>query len=127
MRRLLLLLIPVFVLGFVAYAQAESPKLIFKNKCADIDPANPDWTCLNKTQAAQSVEATEQVLLAIKNTKFKKPITIILRDPKILHSAEYGRYWQFGAWLVNGKIEFAAMPGCPNGRKLLERLLRQIS
>lgn len=127
----------------VAPVSAEV-KYSFKNKCADIDPAalasanaltdriergaalDVLWECLNKTQAAQSEEAVAQLLLAVKNTGFKKKIPFVLRDPKILRNEEYGRYWEFGAWYVNGRIEFAAMPGCPNARKILERLLRRL-
>ncbi len=119
-----LLLLLIFCLAVVP-AQAEV-KYTFKNKCADIDPVAPKWDCLNRTQAAQSREAVAQLLLAVKNTGFKKDIPFVLRDPKILRSEEYGRYWQFGAWYVNGKIEFAAMPSCVGARRQLERLLRRL-
>ena len=97
-------------------AEAQNPRVIFLNKCKDINPSAPDWTCLNKSQAAQSFEVKAQVNQACKR---KHCPTIYSIDPKVSH----GDY-TFGAWRVNAKVYFAAMPGCPSGRKALERLLR---
>ena len=98
-------------------AEAQNPKIVFLNKCADVDINNPDWRCLNKTQAAQSLEVKKQVNQACKR---KHCPTIYSIDPKRNRGGDY----LFGAWRTNGRVYFAAMPGCPNGRKALERLLR---
>lgn len=112
------------VMAFAIHAEAQATApvtLVFLNECSDIDPVNPDWTCLNRTQAAQKKEIFEQVWAASYNTKTSKPVTIYSIDPIIDSRGGYN----FGAWKINGKILYAAMPGCANARKKLERLLRQ--
>lgn len=106
-------------LFFSAIARAEPYTVTFQNKCEDIDPAKPDWTCLNLSQGCQRAETLAQVAKAIRNTKYKKHITIYSIDPK-----RRGGDYLFGAWKVRGKVYFACMPGCVNAKRDLERLLR---
>jgi hypothetical protein len=129
------MILAVILLTCTSLAHAEA-KIVFLNKCPDLpaeafipatnkaewDAKTVLWACLNETQAAQSSETKEQVQLAIKNTKFKKNITIYSVDPRRPDRDT----WEFGAWLRNGKVYFSAMPGCPNGRRVLEKLLRRL-
>jgi len=104
-------------------AKAEQVlRINYMNKCADIDPAAPDWSCLNRTQAAQRPETRAQILEAIKKAKYKKNLTIYSIDPIRPRRGE----WEFGAWKRGKYIFFAAMPGCPNARVELTRLLRRL-
>jgi len=107
----------------IGSAKAEQVlRINYMNKCADIDPAAPDWKCLNRTQAAQRPETRAQILEAIKKAKYKKNLTIYSIDPIQPRRGE----WQFGAWKRGKYIFFAAMPGCPNARVELTRLLRRL-
>jgi hypothetical protein len=107
----------------ISSAKAEQVlKINYMNKCADIDPAAPDWTCLNRTQAAQRPETREQIIEALKKAKYKKNITIYSIDPLRPRRGE----WVFGAWKRGKYVFFAAMPGCPNARVELTRLLRRL-
>jgi hypothetical protein len=111
----------LFVLASLAKAetyQQGKVKIVFKNKCPDL--VADDWSCLNRTQAAQTAETIEQVLEAVKNTKYKGRLTIHSIDPKRPSRG----VWEFGAWKKGSKIAFAAMPGCPNAREELEQILR---
>jgi len=114
-------------------AQAAPFTVVFKNKCPDL--IGEDYSCLNRSQAAQHGETISQIELALKNARYKKPITIYSIDPKFKGKWKEGvdivfqddLEYTFGAWLRNGKVYFAAMPGsCPNARKELERLLRKL-
>jgi hypothetical protein len=106
------------------YAQAE-PKIIYLNKCVD----ESTWDCLNLTQAAKRAETRQQVNQACRG---KKCPTIYSVDPRTSpKNCNPDLYvgdceWNFGAWKKNGRIEFAAMPGCPNARWELEKLLRRL-
>lgn len=115
-------------------------RIVYLNKCADIDPValaaanaisdkrqsydavSELWTCLNETQAAQHAETLQQVATAVKNTRFRKNITIYSIDPIYVPKEEA---WYFGAWFYKRKYWFAAMPGCPNARRVLEKILRE--
>ena len=87
-------------------AKAE-PTIVFLNKCVDIDYTNPDWTCLNLTQAAQKAETRAQVNRACRGRKCP---TIYSIDPKRPDKDT----WLFGAWHKKGKVYFsyARMPQC---------------
>lgn len=128
---------------------AFGARIIYQNKCPDIDQkalaearAIPDkkasyeavsalWACHNETQAAQSDETRQQVNQAIRRAGYS-PSKIYSVDPKIgpkncNPDAFYGDCeWTFGAWYKNGKIYFAAMPGCSNAMWDLEKLLRRL-
>jgi hypothetical protein len=93
-------------------AWANEPRIVFLNKCPDL--VDNDWTCLNKTQAAQSVEITRQVYDACRGIKCP---TIYSIDPLIDREGGYN----FGAWIRNKHVFFSAMPGCPNAMKILRR------
>ena len=98
-------------------AQAEV-KVIYQNKCNVFS----GWDCFNETQGATVQETLSQVLLAVKNTKYKKNLVVYSIDPKRPKANE----WEYGAWFKRGRIYFSAMPGCPNARWDLERLLRRM-
>ena len=108
----------IALLLFTTTAQAQVT-VRFENKCPDF---SGDWACLNETQAAQKPEILSQVWRAVRHAKIKKPLVIYSVDP-IRDSL--GNYY-FGAHIDNGKIYFRAMPGCPNARRDLERLLRKL-
>ena len=126
------IIITVMVFLLCSQAWANEPRIVFLNKCPDIDQAAlsaaqaiPDrkvsyqevtklWTCLNKTQAAQSVETTRQVYDACRGIRCP---TIYSIDPLIDREGSYN----FGAWIRNNHVFFAAMPGCSNAQKILRR------
>lgn len=111
----------LFVLTSLARAE-QTVTIEYLNKCADINPAAPDWKCLNRTQAAQRPETKAQVIEAIRKSRFKKNITIYSIDPLRPNKDE----WVFGAWKRGKYVFFAAMPDCPNARVDLTRLLRRL-
>jgi hypothetical protein len=125
----------------------KNTTVIFLNACPDLDPNDVfrsnmtreeyealtlRWDCLNRYQSAQSPETLSQIKTAIKNTHYKKPITIYSVDPRTSpKNCNPDLYigdceWNFGAWKKNGRLEFAAMPGCPNARWELGKLLRRL-
>ena len=125
-------ILTTLVLIYSAYVHAQvSVHVVFRNKCADIDPQAPEWICLNRTQASQRPEILRQIKLAIKNTHYTGNVTIVSIDP-IMHGRwkdgveiDYQNVdYEFGAWLRGGKIYFSAMSSCPNARWELERILR---
>jgi len=104
------------------YAQ-RSLHVVFLNQCPDYTDS---WDCLNFTQASQRGETLQQVARACRGIKCP---TIYSVDPKRKGTnpdALYGdMVYTFGAWKKHGKIYFANMPGCPNARWELEKLLRR--
>lgn len=120
------------VLLLSSQAWANEPRIVFLNKCPDLNKeellavnAIPDrterraeltrlWTCLNNTQAAQSVETTRQVYDACRGIKCP---TIYSIDPLIDREGGYN----FGAWIRNKHVFFSAMPGCPNATRILRK------
>lgn len=96
------------------YVHAE-PTIVYLNKCTD----ESTWDCLNKTQAAKRAETRAQVNQACRS---KKCPVIFSVDPWRPDKDT----WVFGARLIKGKLYFAAMPGCPNGRRNLEAILRRL-
>lgn len=111
----------LFILAGFARAE-QTVEIKYMNKCADINPVAPDWKCLNRTQAAQRPETRAQIIEAIRKAKFKKNLTIYSIDPIQPKKGE----WEFGAWKRGKYVFFAAMPGCPNARVELTRLLRRL-
>ncbi len=108
---------------FTYAAKAEQTVTIkYMNKCADIDPAAPDWTCLDKTQAAQRAETRQQIIEAIRRAKYRKNIKIYSVDPLKPRRGE----WHYGAWKRGKYIFFAAMPDCDDAIRDLARLLRKL-
>lgn len=144
MKTMIILIFALFFSAHGAFAQATAPvKLIFLNECPDvppegfIKPTTPEewlarrklWECHNRTQASQRQETFEKVWAASYNTKLKKPTTICSVDPKIKYENGEAAEWRFGAWKSKRKgcdIDYADMPGCPNARRDLERLLRRM-
>lgn len=131
------------LLALFGISQAKAEQVLrinYMNKCADIDPvalataeamSDPKqryaevtklWKCLNGTQAAQRPETREQIIEAITKAKYKKDITIYSIDPLRPNKDA----WVFGAWKRGKYIFFSAMPGCPNARVELTRLLRRL-
>lgn len=111
--KLFICLCMLFIFGSSAYAQP--PLVVFLNKCTD----ESTWDCLNKTQAAKRAETRAQVNQACRG---KKCPVIFSVDPWRPDKDT----WVFGARLIKGKLYFSAMPGCPNGRRNLEALLRRL-
>lgn len=113
---------------------AESAKIIFMNKCEEIDPIAlalarvlPDrasslaevtriFACHNITQAAKRAETREQVNRACRGRK----CPIIFSVDPLRRDGGY----EFGAWRVKKGIKFAAMPGCRNAERKLRGLVR---
>jgi len=113
------------LLALFGISQAKAEQVLrinYMNKCADIDPTNPDWSCLNRTQAAQRPETRAQIIEAMQKARYRKNLTIYSIDPIQPRRGE----WQFGAWKRGKYIFFAAMPDCPNARVELTRLLRRL-
>lgn len=125
-------------------AQAET-KIVFKNKCPDINQAeltfvesiqDPKlkqselsrlYSCLNKSQACQSDEVKAQVKKACKGIKCQTVYSIDpIRTGKWKEGLEIDQQrnlsYQMGAWKKNGKIQFACNPGCPSAWQELRRL-----
>lgn len=104
--------------------------VIYQNKCKDV--VNNDYACINSTQASQTPETLKQIKAALKNTGYKKKITIYSIDP-IMRGKYTGDFdndnvsYTFGAWVRKGKVYFAAMNECPNARWELERVLRKLA
>lgn len=132
--KLLIVLTAIF-LATSAHAQVYATQLnnavvVWQNKCADV--TNGDWSCINSTQAAQTPETLKQIKTALKNTGYKKKITIYSIDP-IMRGKYTGDFdndkvsYTFGAWVRRGKVYFAAMNECPNARWELERELKKLA
>ncbi len=117
--------------------QENNLTVIWKNKCPDLPPEafipatnlaewdalTLQWACFNEHQSAQSSETLKQIRTAIKNTKYKKPITIYSVDPYCTKD-----FCDYGARVKKGKLYFAADPGgCPNARRTLEREIRRLA
>jgi len=97
-------------------------RIVYLNKCADINPVAPDWTCLNETQAAQHGETLYQVAMAVKNARFTKDLVIYSIDPIYVPEEEA---YHFGVRVLRGRLYFAAMPGCYQARVSLQRELKR--
>lgn len=98
--------------------EAQNYKVFILNECNLFD----DWDCYDRTQAAKIPEILEQVDTAVRNTKYTKRLIIYSIDPIIDRHGDYN----FGVRVFKHKIFYAAMPGCPNARRSLERLLRRM-
>lgn len=100
----------IALLLLTSTAQADAI-IVYHNKCLDAD-----WTCRNKTQAADKTNIRVQVYLACS----------AMFCP-VIHSVDPWRpdenTWQFGARVKRGKILFAADPTCPHSRRQLRALV----
>jgi len=120
----------------VSATQENNLTVIWKNKCPDLPPeaflpatnlAEWDaltvlWSCHNRSQGAQTSETLRQIKLAIKNTGFKKKITVYSIDPYCTKD-----YCDYGAKVIKGKLYYAAdVNGCAPARRTLERKLRKL-
>lgn len=140
---LTILLIAIALGWMVAGAEAQiyatqegKLTVIWGNRCKDVPPEaffavtteaewearHQLWLCHNQSQGAQTYETLRQIKLAIKNTGFKKKITVYSVDPYCTKD-----YCDYGAKIVKGKLYYAAdVNGCAPARRTLERELRRI-
>lgn len=142
--KILAILLTAIVLGWliagaeaqVSATQENNLTVIWKNKCPDLPPEaflpvateaewearHQLWLCHNQSQGAQTYETLRQIKLAIKNTGFKKKVTVYSIDPYCTKD-----YCDYGAKVKKGKLYYAAdVNGCAPARRTLERELRKL-